>query len=196
MQAVSHDFSMTCHALGIRVPPQVEVALARAVAIDPTTRQKSVGELWDQLKTSIAASSRRRGAQPPAAVTADMSPATVWDPRGAAMLDPAPVAAPPPSMPFQGTAMMLDAPSRPSPLASTAPISAPQVALPPRYATAPPAPSHPAPRQIAPPLPPLPVVAPPSSRTPLIVGIVVGAVALIAVLALLALRIVGRAHHG
>jgi hypothetical protein len=30
----------------------------------------------------------------------------------------------------------------------------------------------------------------------LIVGIVVGAVALIAVLALLALRIVGRAHHG
>jgi eukaryotic-like serine/threonine-protein kinase len=196
VQAVSRDYSMTCHALGIRVAPQVEVALARAVAIDPGTRQKNAGELWDQLKSAIATSSRRRITEAPA--TIDVNVATVWDPRGAAMLDPpAPSAPPRPSMPFEGTAIMLDAPSRPSPLASTAQAPASQSAYAPRYAASPPAPSHPPPsQQIAPPLRPLPVVAPASSRTPLIVALVVGSVALLVVLALLLVRILGHSHLG
>ncbi len=200
LQAVSPEYSMTCHALGIRVPPQVEVALARAVAIDPTTRQKHVGELWDQLKSSIAASSRRRVAPAQAADAADANVATVWDPRGAAMLDPAaPVAAPPPAAPFQGTAMMLDAPPRPpppsSPLASTAVVSLPPPVYSPRYAASPPAPSYTPPQQIAPPPPQLPAVGLDRSRAPLIAMIVVGALALVVVLALLAIRVFAQAHH-
>jgi len=217
LQAISPEYSMTCHALGIRVSPQVEVELGRAVAIIPTTRHRNVGAFWEQLKGAIGASSRRRPAKPEAPSAVDANVATVWDPRGAAMLEPPPEAvAPPPS--FHGTAMMLDAPARPppstaapsstlplasapvapppaSPLASTAAVSAPQQAYAPRYAAAPPAPSHPPPRQVAPPPPQLPGVRSGSSRAPLIAMVVVGAVALAVVLALLLLRILGHTHH-
>jgi serine/threonine protein kinase len=219
LQAISPEYSMTCHALGLRVAPQVEVALARAVAIDPNVRQGHVGELWEQLKTAMTASSRRRASKPEAAGPIDANIATVWDPRGAAMLDPQPTAAAsPPSAPFQGTAIMLDAPVRPSapsPLASTAavttsaqaafappparppappPVSPQQPGHAPRYAASPPALSYPPPHQIAPPLPPLPAIRPSAGRGPLIAAVVVGAVALVAVLALLLVRMMAQRH--
>ena len=222
LQAIAPEFPTTCHALGIRVPPQVELALARAVAIDPGTRQKNAAAFWEQFKAAVLGSGRRRASQPQPPATDDANLATVWDPRGAAMLAPAPPAAVSPQpAPFQGTAMMLDAPARPSPasgvaspplhvvvapiamppaspLASTAPVSsrsAPPPVYTPRYAAAPPAPSHPPPQPVTPPLPPLPTVTHDDSRRSLIIVAVVGSIALLAVLTLLVVRILAQSPH-
>ncbi len=129
LQALTPTFPMTCHALGIKVRPQVEVALARAVAIDIGTRPVDAATFWDALKRAAVRSSPRSVAAPP--IDAPLpEAATMWDPRGAGFEEaPQPPASPEPSRdPFMGTAMMLDAPSRPNP--GTLPLSsAPTVPL-------------------------------------------------------------------
>ena len=134
LQALTPAFPMTCHALGIKVRPQVELALARAVAIDIGTRPADAAAFWDALKRAAVRSSPR--SIPAAPIDAPLpEAATMWDPRGAAFDE---AQKPPPSRepsrdPFMGTAMMLDAPSRPTagtlPLSSSPTVPNPNVPL-------------------------------------------------------------------
>ncbi len=64
----------TPYALGIKLRPQVELALARACAFSPDTRQKSAHDFWDELKRGA----ERKSITPTADVTLDGS--TVLDP--------------------------------------------------------------------------------------------------------------------
>jgi serine/threonine-protein kinase len=66
VEALDPNNQITAHALGIKVRPQVEIVLARAVALDTRTRQKSAAELWDALK---GARKRRAGATDDAPLT-------------------------------------------------------------------------------------------------------------------------------
>jgi serine/threonine protein kinase len=114
VQALDAAQMPTCHALGIRVRPQVEVLLARAVAVDIATRPANARELWDLLKRAATrgVDSRRAPAAPPDAPPVEL--ATVWDPRGAQVArTPQPMAPPSAIDPFNATALMLDAPQRP-----------------------------------------------------------------------------------
>ena len=121
VQALDAAQTPTCHALGIRVRPQVEVVLARALAVDIATRPASAGELWQILKraaTRGVESRRPPSATPSGTPRPDAPPvdlATMWDPRGAPVArTPQPPPHPKSALdPFNATALMLDAPQRP-----------------------------------------------------------------------------------
>jgi serine/threonine protein kinase len=64
-QALDPHKLPTAHALGINVPPKIEVLLARAVARDKTVRPKDAGELWGELKELVQRyQERTRGSLP------------------------------------------------------------------------------------------------------------------------------------
>jgi serine/threonine-protein kinase len=94
----------SAHALGIKLPSRMELALGRAVALDIRTRQQTAGELFEE----ILASTRRRmraAAVPSSGDSASGAPTS----RSA----PPTLAGPPPTN-LGGTIMLNDAPPRPS----------------------------------------------------------------------------------
>jgi serine/threonine-protein kinase len=122
VQALSQSFPMTCHALGVGVPPLVELALARAVAMQPTTRQQTVGMLWDELLTAIAASQRVRHSPMAASDTVvdsknatDTVLDTVWDPRLTLRM----------TEPARTTAQTAPSPETPAPTQQSPPLQLP-----------------------------------------------------------------------
>ena len=55
IEAVDPKVDLSARGLGLLLPPRIEAALARAVSIDTTLRQKTAGELWDEIKTAMRA---------------------------------------------------------------------------------------------------------------------------------------------
>ena len=181
--------TISASSLGIKLPSRVELALARAVAMDVRTRQQSAGQLWDELTGAM----QRRNApmssasmqaatmlgMPLASEPSTRSPASLG--MGAGVESRTLVDVPPTSpMGLGGTVVMQDAPrTLPSPHVqgasgpSTLPLSRgsamqgyPMSASPPTPAP----PSHAipnlAPALMAPPRPPPLPVAPISYQVP------------------------------
>jgi serine/threonine-protein kinase len=170
--------AITATALGIKVPSRIELALARATALDVRTRQQSAGQLWDELSAAM----RRRA-------TADLGAAA----RAGTQLGVGMGGVPPNSSPASfdkttvdpnppgglgSTVMMSDAPPRtqPSPTSPTPFVPAATVA----FAPAPPTPRppdrpipnlapalhQPARPPPLPPMGPIPGMGPPQGATP------------------------------
>lgn len=158
VKALDPKAQPTCHALGIKVRPRVEVVLARAVQLDPKARQKDAETFWTELKDAAASrSSGERPVPPIAAARASREPApqppaadplmqtVVMQDSGRAPPRPAPAQAAPPAGRWaspRGPAV--------SPQASTqlgAPMPGPHAPFPgPRPSASPPAAPRPMPR--------------------------------------------------
>jgi serine/threonine-protein kinase len=115
-EAIDPKVDITARGLGMQLPPRIEAALAKAVTIDPRGRQKSAGELWQEIKTAM----RERPSSPWTATVqmpspfaeepSTRSPASLSD----TIVDPV-MSVPLPMDPaLTGTVMMMDAPPRPS----------------------------------------------------------------------------------
>jgi serine/threonine-protein kinase len=150
IEALDPNRQPSPHSLGLKLPPQLEVVLARAVALDPGTRPEDAGVFWGLVKNALRRQSGAPPARPPSpqemATMVDPGPRALYDeptrhapsgagiPRAAFRSEPprpdtAPLAfpvVPPPTQQEQdlgGTLVMADAPPRPgqtSPLAATA----------------------------------------------------------------------------
>jgi eukaryotic-like serine/threonine-protein kinase len=129
--AVDPKTDLSARALGMQLPRGIDAALARAVTLDPRDRQRSAGELWEEIKSGMRARvSSPWSASPPEGEPSTRSPAslapdTLVDPVFSVPVPsgtPAPLREPvprdPPSSPA-GTWMMLDAPPRPGLSGST-----------------------------------------------------------------------------
>jgi serine/threonine protein kinase len=139
-QAVDPTTDLSAKALGMQLPPRIEAALARAVTMDPRARQRSAGELWDEIKTAMRERAPSPWSAPPPGAElsgpapASASPDTLVDPvfsvptpsdsPGAPPRQPAPRDARGPAAQETrpaagGTLMMRDAPLRPGSSGST-----------------------------------------------------------------------------
>ncbi|HEY8042346.1 MAG TPA: protein kinase [Polyangiaceae bacterium] len=152
MEAVDPKKVPSATALGLKLPPRIELALARAVAIDVRTRQQSAGELWNDLRTAMK---RRNSPLSVPSVTVALEPPAGPPPSLATestasrtIADPPPWTAAP-GLALGGTLMMPDAPGaqpvptqphpQRSPQPMQQPVPAPYVAYPdlPRQSAAP-----------------------------------------------------------
>ncbi len=115
-EAVSRKTDMSARALGMHLPPRIEAALARAVSMDPQARQKTAGELWEEIKaaalerpspawSAVAVSLLAEGGEPSTRSPASLGSDTIVDPV---------FSVPMPSDALGGTMMMPEAPPRPS----------------------------------------------------------------------------------
>jgi serine/threonine protein kinase len=202
VQALAPDYPVTCHALGISVRPQVEVALARAVAIDIAMRPKTMGELWDLVVRAAGRSIPPKMSTPQPAPPDEQR--TVWDPRAGPEAFESTAAFgsshPPPAL--NQTALMLDAPPRVSPAASTRGVELPPGATPGGtlpLAHSPTIPSQPPPSLAPAPAPapaPTPAPAPaPAPNSGAILGVLAFALVALAAIAFIVYRVV-LARHG
>jgi serine/threonine protein kinase len=117
-EAIDPKNDISAKGLGMHLPPRIEAALARAVTIDPQARQKTAGELWEEIKTAMRERVSSQWTAPPVQVVAipeggepsTRSPASL----GAdTIVDPV-FSLPTPSDGLGGTMMMAEAPPRPS----------------------------------------------------------------------------------
>jgi serine/threonine protein kinase len=53
IEAIDPKVDLSARALGMQLPPRIEAALARAVSIDTKVRQRSAGELWDEIRAVL-----------------------------------------------------------------------------------------------------------------------------------------------
>jgi serine/threonine-protein kinase len=181
-EALDPKASLSATALGLRLPSRVELALARATALDIRTRQQSAGELWSDL---VGAMRRRNdplsmpsvqmatvlgvglvgepSTRSPASIAKAQGPLPMAGPVSDARttIDPPwqgpPSAQPPSSTGFGGTVVMPDAPPRVQPGQGVATPPPPTQPLPPTR----PFPNL-APALAAPPQPPVYVQPPPA----------------------------------
>ncbi|HEY5243788.1 MAG TPA: serine/threonine-protein kinase, partial [Polyangiaceae bacterium] len=90
-EAVSRKTDMSARALGMHLPPRIEAALARAVSMDPQARQKTAGELWEEIKaaalerqspawSAVAVSLLAEGGEPSTRSPASLGSDTIVDP--------------------------------------------------------------------------------------------------------------------
>jgi serine/threonine protein kinase len=116
-EAVDPKTDISAKALGMQLPPRIEAALARAVMMDPQARQKTAGELWEEIKAAMRERVNSAWAAPvPVAVVPEGGEPSTRSPvsLGAdTIVDPA-FSVPMPSDALGGTMMMADAPPRPS----------------------------------------------------------------------------------
>jgi serine/threonine-protein kinase len=91
-EALDPRSAISAAALGLKLPPGVELALARAVAMDVRARQQSAGELWDELQTAT----RRHGVPQSPDLRAPVQGTTA---QGLAPTGPLPLPSPSPSRP-------------------------------------------------------------------------------------------------
>ena len=117
-EAVNPNKDITGKGLGMHLPPRIEAALARAVTMDPKARQRTAGELWEEVKAAMRDRVSAQWAAPPVQLVAipeggepsTRSPASL----GAdTIVDPV-FSLPVPTDALGGTMMMADAPPRPS----------------------------------------------------------------------------------
>jgi serine/threonine-protein kinase len=177
-EAISRKADISAKGLGMHLPPRIEAALARAVTMDPQGRQKSAGELWEEIKAAVR---ERAGSMRPAPVAlarvpeggepSTRSPASL---AADTLVDPV-FSVPSPSDALGGTMMMADAPVRPgfaaAPQGGHAPPGVRTTSQPPpgslaaymRAGLAPVSPSH------APPAPVITAVTRRKSRAPVVV---------------------------
>jgi serine/threonine protein kinase len=110
IQAIDPEADLSAKALGMQLPPGIEAALARAVTLDPRGRQRSAGELWNQIKSAMRArASSPWGARPQEAEPATRSPASLAPDT---LVDPVFSVPVPSGDAGAATLMMLDAPPR------------------------------------------------------------------------------------
>jgi serine/threonine protein kinase len=116
-EAVDPKADISGKALGMHLPPRIEAALARAVAMDPQARQRTAGELWEELKTATRERVSSAWAAPvPVAVLPEGGDPSTRSPASLGadtLVDPV-FSVPAPSDALGGTMMMVDAPPRPS----------------------------------------------------------------------------------
>ena len=55
IQAVDPKADLSAKALGMQLPSGIDAALSRAVTLDPRGRQRSAGELWEDIKSAMRA---------------------------------------------------------------------------------------------------------------------------------------------
>jgi hypothetical protein len=106
LEACDPAKTISARDLGIVVPPRVEVALARAVAMDVETRHKSAGELW----TELTRAAREAIAAPPPPSSGDDWSRTMMDPPRSGPIPGAPLG-------LGGTVIMSHVPASQTPLA-------------------------------------------------------------------------------
>ena len=61
VEALNPARAPTCRALGINVPPQVELLLARCVTLDTTARPQDAGVFWGEFKAQVKGAQSKRG---------------------------------------------------------------------------------------------------------------------------------------
>jgi serine/threonine protein kinase len=75
-EALTGKTDMTARGLGMHLPPRVATALARAVQMDPKARQKTAGELWEEIKRGVREKTSAARAPAPIAVAPGAEPST------------------------------------------------------------------------------------------------------------------------
>jgi serine/threonine protein kinase len=116
-EAVNPKTDISAKALGMQLPPRIEAALARAVMMNPQARQKTAGELWEEIKAAMRERVSSAWAAPvPVALIPEGSEPSTRSPASLGadtIVDPV-FSVPAPSDALGGTMMMDNAPPRPS----------------------------------------------------------------------------------
>jgi len=117
-EAVSPKADISGKALGMHLPPRIDAALARAVTMDPRARQKTAGELWEEIKAGMREqrASSAWAAPVPVAVAPEGGEPSTQSPAslGSDTIVDQVFSVPVPTDALGGTLMMADAPPRPS----------------------------------------------------------------------------------